>query len=112
MPRINRAPTFDLDDDSEEGAVDEEGQYIDLSGVDERGTFSPVPPGTYSGWIDNAEYTQSKAGNNMVVWTLKARFEDDEGKERDRTFFYHTVINADNLPRLKRLIVRVHPEFD
>jgi hypothetical protein len=112
MPKANKAPVFDLDDSGEDISTEDDGQFIDLSGVDERGTYTPVPPGIYDAWIDNAEYGQSKKGNNMITWTIKARFQGDDGTERDRSFFYHTVTNADSLPRLKRLVVRLNPDFD
>ncbi len=86
-------------------------EALDLSDVDEKAAFAPVAPGIYPALISGGEYGKSqRSGNPMITWAISVATDPEEG--RFRTLYYHTVLNKDNLPRLKRMVVRVAPEYD
>jgi hypothetical protein len=105
------ADTKDFDFDSFDnvggrgGGIDTEGSFsLDLSDVPENLTFEALPPGIYDAIVDNVEFGHSqRSGNPMLTWTFKLQLPDG----RERTQFYHTTLNEQGLPRLKRTLMRL-----
>lgn len=93
--------------DNEE--MNEDTLVFDLGEVDEEAAeFQPLPAGVYNCIVENAEYKTSSTGNLMIGWVFKVIDPEHEG----RLFFYHTVLNKDSgKSRLKRLLIRVVPDF-
>ena len=61
-------------------------------------TFDDIPDGTYEGFIDGAEFTESKKSHNLMFkWTLKYTTEEIAG----RYDWKYTVLNSpENMKRL------------
>lgn len=108
-------------DDDEDEAAGEAGdlpEVIDLSGV-QATTYTPVPRGTYPGWIESVEYGPSSKGTPMLTWTLKFMYddgsEDADGNpvgEKERTVRWYTVLQGDGAGRTKAALAVLDPELD
>ena len=93
---VSRLGDGDLDD------------VLDLSEVPDNVVYELWPAGTYDAVVDNVEAGRSQRSNNpMLTWHLKVR--NSEGKER--TFYYFTPLIDKGLPRVKRAIARIDPEY-
>lgn len=100
------------------GAVNEDGdvEVMDLSSVDEEGTFTLIPAGTYDAVIDDIEYIRANSkGQPMLTWKLSITEEPYAG----RKMRYYTTLNdpdpekrTNALARLRRTIRRVAPAFN
>ena len=90
------------------GSVPGERMVLDLENVDDSGpTFEALPPATYPCIVENVEFTKSKAGNPMLVWTFKVTDPQYDG----RLLFNHHVLNNEiGKSRLKQSLVRILPE--
>lgn len=95
----------------QEGATFEDGDdlIIDMSSVDENaGGFQILPRGIYPCIVDNVDFGASKnSGNPMFTWT----FEVSEGDFANRKLFFHSVLTAEQMPRLKKILQRIAPEL-
>lgn len=96
--------------EANQGAVfeDNEDMVIDMTGVDENaGGFQVLPRGIYPSIVDDLVFGASKnSGNPMFTWT----FEVSEGEFAGRKLFFHSVLTAEQLPRLKKILMRIAPD--
>ena len=90
------------------GSGFDENMVLDLEEVDDSGpSFEALPPGTYPCVVENTEFTKSKAGNPMIVWTFKVVDPQYDG----RLLFNHHVLNNEiGKSRLKQSLVRILAE--
>jgi hypothetical protein len=89
-----------------------EPEVLNLTDVDEKAVFAPLPIGVYTATVENVEYTRSSKGNRMLVWSFVVT---DPTSNQKRKLFYYIVDSGDRqqyLARLKRTILRVDPGFD
>lgn len=94
-----------------EGSFEDNGEgfVIDMSGVDENAADFPVlPRGLYPAIVEQLDFGPSKnSGNPMWSW----RFEISEGEYAGQKLFYYSVLTAEQLPRLKKVLMRIAPEL-
>lgn len=90
----------------------EEGQTLNLSGVDENAKADLIPRGGYSAYVDEAELTETKAGEPMIV--IKYKIENDEDEAiNGRTLRQYILFTRDFGQRdLKKTAVALNPELD
>lgn len=93
------------------GFTGDDNMVLDLGSVsEEMPGFEAVPPGVYSAIVENTDFTISQnSGNPMISW----QFRIIDAQFDNRLMFYHTVLNKESgLSRLKRLMLRVCPDYD
>jgi len=111
-------PNFDLGADPNQGtpakgvsaANDADALVFDLDNV-EQPTNDVIPKGSYKAIVESFEYTQSAAGNPMLVTTYSIV----EGEHTDRKVWDYLVLTGEgakfSLPRLKQMLQSMCPEI-
>lgn len=61
---------------------------------------NPIPAGTYRVSISSCKPNVSKAGNQMLSWSVQV----EEGEYVGRRVFFHTVLTPDSLWKLKQTL--------
>lgn len=103
---------FDLNGVSSE--VDDNAFLFNLHDVDEnaKSEFPVLPKGTYDAVIDEFSFGMSKSNNPMIT----VKFEITDAEYANTKIFDYIVLGgkaqAMGLQRLKKLFVRVYPDFD
>ncbi len=91
----------------EGGEGDDKGFVVDMSGVDESGTYELLPRGKYAATVSNLTFDYSQSGGNpMWTWELEL-VGDADNDYAGRKFYYHTTFTEKGMSRVKRALIRV-----
>jgi hypothetical protein len=91
------------------GIDTDDGDVLDLSGINENQPFPVIAPGRYPASVVNLEYTTSGAGNKMYVFRF-GMTDPETGKRRQ--LFFHATMTEDTMPRLKKTLMTLAPDID
>ena len=106
MPKKETNPPSNEAEEGVEFEGGEEGKslVVDLSDVDEQGTYEVIARGLYPAVLSNLTFEFSqRSGNPMWTWDWEVEGGDNVG----RHLFYHTTFNQGGLPRAKKALMRI-----
>lgn len=88
----------------EGGNEDQENLTVNLGDVEESSGFQPLPRGNYDAEVEECEFQYSQRSGNPM-WSF--RFNITEGEYANRKLFYHVTFTENDLPRVKRTLIRL-----